>query len=281
VVNVHDITRFREEEEIKSTFTSIISHELKTPVALIKGYAQTLARPDATWDAETARQSLQVIEEEADRLEALINNLLDASRIQASGLRLDYGDVNLVRLAQRVADGYQLQTANHHLELDFPTDLPLVWGDEERLRQVMTNLVSNAIKYSPKGGIVRIGGWVEDDESARPSVKRRVVIYVADQGIGIPVQELPLVFDRFYRVDSTLRRGTAGSGLGLYLTKTIVEAHGGQIWARSEPNKGTTFFFALPFDAMDEIPPDEQAERPHTATPTRSSPPLDTPATKA
>jgi signal transduction histidine kinase len=145
----------------------------------------------------------------------------------------------------------------------------------------MTNLVSNAIKYSPKGGIVRIGGWVEDDESARPSVKRRVVIYVADQGIGIPVQELPLVFDRFYRVDSTLRRGTAGSGLGLYLTKTIVEAHGGQIWARSEPNKGTTFFFALPFDAMDEIPPDEQAERPHTATPTRSSPPLDTPATKA
>ncbi|MDQ3248432.1 MAG: PAS domain S-box protein, partial [Chloroflexota bacterium] len=98
IVNVHDITRFREEEEMKNTFTSIISHELKTPVALIKGYAQTLARPDAQWDAETARQSLQIIEEEADRLEDLINNLLDASRIQASGLRLDYDDVDLQTL---------------------------------------------------------------------------------------------------------------------------------------------------------------------------------------
>lgn len=253
VVNVHDITRFREEEEIKSTFTSIISHELKTPVALIKGYAQTLARPDASWDAETARQSLQVIEEEADRLEALINNLLDASRIQASGLRLDYGDVSLARLAGRVAEGYQLQTTDHELTVDFPSDFPLVWGDEERLRQVLTNLVGNAIKYSPKGGVIRIGGWVDEDEEVLEKKGRRAVVYIADQGIGIPVQELPLIFDRFYRVDSSLRRGTAGAGLGLYLTKTIVEAHGGQIWARSEPNKGTTFFFALPIDAPNKV----------------------------
>lgn len=243
VVNVHDITRFREEEEIKSTFTSIISHELKTPVALIKGYAQTLARPDAKWDAETARQSLEVIEEEADRLEALINNLLDASRIQASGLRLDYGDVNLERLVERVAQGYRLQTQDHQIELDFPEKLPTIWGDEERLRQVITNLVGNAIKYSPQGGVIRIGGWLE--ELAEGATGRRVVIYVADQGIGIPVHELPHIFERFYRVDSTLRRSTAGAGLGLYLSKAIVEAHGGQIWAHSEANKGTTFFVAL------------------------------------
>ncbi len=254
VVNVHDITRFREEEEIKSTFTSIISHELKTPVALIKGYAQTLARPDATWDAETARQSLQVIEEEADRLEALINNLLDASRIQASGLRLDYGDVNLARLAERVAEGYRLQTEQHQIDLDFPVELPVVWGDEERLRQVLTNLVGNAIKYSPNGGLIRIGGWAEDELATGSSQlsQQRVVTYVADEGIGIPVQEVPLIFDRFYRVDSTLRRGTAGAGLGLYLSKAIVEAHGGQIWARSEPNKGTTFFFAIPTEPHGE-----------------------------
>ena len=255
IVNVHDITRFREEEEIKSTFTSIISHELKTPVALIKGYAQTLARPDAAWDAETARQSLEVIEEEADRLEALINNLLDASRIQASGLRLDYGDVSLVRLAERVAEGYQLQTPDHQIELDFPEALPLVWGDEERLRQVLTNLVGNAIKYSPKGGVIRIGGWIDISDHTTMThgdSGTRVVIYVADQGIGIPVQELSLIFDRFYRVDSSLRRGTAGAGLGLYLSKTIVEAHGGEIWARSEANKGTTFFIALPIESQDE-----------------------------
>ena len=246
IVNVHDITRFREEEEIKSTFTSIISHELKTPVALIKGYAQTLARPDAAWDAETARQSLQVIEEEADRLESLINNLLDVSRIQASGLRLDYADVNLERLARKVVEAYRTQTADHQLEVDFPAALPLVWGDEERLRQVLTNLVSNAIKYSPQGGLIRIGGWLEQPEGAADHT--RVVLYIADQGIGIPTADLPKIFDRFYRVDSSLRRSTAGAGLGLYLAKAIVEAHGGQIWAHSEPGKGTTFFIGLPVE---------------------------------
>lgn len=246
IVNVHDITRFREEEEIKSTFTSIISHELKTPVALIKGYAQTLARPDATWDAETARQSLEVIEEEADRLEALINNLLDVSRIQASGLRLDYADVNLERLARKVAEAYRTQTTEHQIEVDFAEELPLIWGDEERLRQVLTNLVSNAIKYSPQGGLIRIGGWTEKDNDTEN--KARVVLYVADQGIGIPTEDLPKVFDRFYRVDSTLRRSTAGAGLGLYLARAIIEAHTGQIWARSEAGKGTTFFIALPLE---------------------------------
>lgn len=246
IVNVHDITRFREEEEIKSTFTSIISHELKTPVALIKGYAQTLARPDAAWDAETARQSLQVIEEEADRLESLINNLLDVSRIQASGLRLDYADVNLERLARKVVEAYRTQTTDHQLEVDFPAALPLVWGDEERLRQVLTNLVSNAIKYSPQGGLIRIGGWLEQPEGAADHA--RAVLYIADQGIGIPASDLPKIFDRFYRVDSSLRRSTAGAGLGLYLAKAIVEAHGGQIWTHSEPGKGTTFFIGLPVE---------------------------------
>ncbi|MCL4863233.1 MAG: PAS domain-containing protein [Caldilineaceae bacterium] len=260
VVNVHDITRFREEEEMKSTFASIISHELKTPVALIKGYAQTLARPDAEWDADTARQSLEIIEEEADRLEALINNLLDASRIQAGGLRLDFDDVDLHGLARKVADAYRTQTQAHQIELDFPHPLALVRGDEERLRQVLTNLVGNAIKYSPAGGVIRIGGWNETHADTPPA--RRVVLYVADQGIGIPQQELDKVFERFYRVDSTLRRSTTGSGLGLYLSKAIVEAHGGQIWVHSEAGKGTTFFIGLPL-AQDELPyaPDDRQLR--------------------
>ncbi len=252
IVNVYDITKFREEEEMKSTFTSIISHELKTPVALIKGYAQTLAREDAEWDAETARQSLEIIEEEADRLEALIDNLLDVSRIQASGLRLDMDDVNLEQLAARVADGYRLQTTAHEIELDFPTPLPLVLGDEERLRQVLTNLVGNAIKYSPDGGVIRIGGWTEPSPTGQGD---RVVLYVADEGIGIPQHELPHIFDRFYRVDSSLRRSTAGAGLGLFLSKAIVDAHGGEIWARSEAGSGTTFFMGLPVAGPEEAIP--------------------------
>ncbi|MBP8293944.1 MAG: PAS domain-containing protein [Caldilineaceae bacterium] len=260
IVDVQDITRFRAEEEMKSVFTSIISHELKTPVALIKGYAQTLARPDAAWDAETARQSLQIIEEEADRLEALIDNLLDVSRIQASGLRLDFADVNLQALAGRVVAAYRTQTDNHRIEVDFPNALPVIWGDEERLRQVLTNLLSNAIKYSPDGGLIRVGGWVQPvsgfvhtgDAQPPPAGRRFVVIYIADQGVGIPTSELPYIFDRFYRVDSSLRRTTAGAGLGLYLARAVVEAHGGRIWASSEPGKGTTFFFALPLEDQQE-----------------------------
>ena len=287
IVNVHDITRFREEEEMKSTFTSIISHELKTPVALIKGYAQTLARPDAQWDQETARQGLEIIEEEADRLEGLINNLLDVSRIAASGLKLDRGDVDLEQLARKVADAYRTQTDRHSIVLDFPNRLPLVWGDEERLRQVLTNLVSNAIKYSPDGGVIRVGGWLQaphanavpierppapaegassrriaagedennsadnslDNPQDNPRPVAHVVMFVADQGVGIPHSELQNIFDRFYRVDSTLRRTTAGVGLGLFLSCAIVEAHGGRIWATSEPGRGTTFFFTIPVSA--------------------------------
>lgn len=249
IATVHDITRFREEEEIKNTFTSIISHELKTPVALIKGYAQTLARPDAEWDGETARQGLEIIEEEADRLEALINNLLDVSRIQAQGLKLDYAYVNLVDLINKVADAYQYQTDQHQIEVDVPEDFPTIWGDSERLRQVLTNLMGNAIKYSPNGGLIRIGGWTD---VIAATGKPQVVLYVADEGIGIPKDELAHIFDRFYRIDTTLGRRTAGAGLGLFLCKAIVEAHGGQIWARAEPSKGTTFTFSLPIHAAEE-----------------------------
>ena len=231
---------------MKSTFASIVSHELKTPVALIKGYAQTLARPDAAWDAETARQSLEGIEEEADRLEALINNLLDVSRIQAGGLRLERSDVNVSRLLERVAQDYRTQTSAHIIALDLPPDLPIIYGDEERLRQVFTNLLSNAIKYSPDGGAIRIGGWQE--ESDDQDAAGRVVLYVADEGVGIPAKDLPRIFERYYRVDSGLRRSTAGVGLGLFLINAIVEAHRGEIWVRSEVDKGTTVFVALPVD---------------------------------
>lgn len=239
IVNVVDVTRFREAEEMKSTFVSVISHELKTPVALIKGYANTLAREDANWDGQTIREGLQVISEESDRLTALINNLLDASRIQAGGFKLERAEVDVAQLAAAVVDNWRTQTEKHRFALDFPAGFPCVLGDEERLRQVFNNLISNAIKYSPDGGEVRVGGWREADEAT---------IYVADQGIGIPESEQGNLFQRFYRVDSSLRRSTQGAGLGLFLCRTIVEAHGGRIWLRSEPGKGTTVFFTLPLE---------------------------------
>jgi signal transduction histidine kinase len=242
IANVVDITRFREAEEMKTTFVSVISHELKTPVALIKGYANTLAREDARWDAETAREGLQVINEEADRLNGLINNLLDASRIQAGAFKLERGDVSLPRLAEKVVESFRTQTDKHRFALDFPLSYPAVAGDEERLRQVFNNLLSNAIKYSPNGGEIRVGGWTDGSQA---------IVYVADRGIGVPVEEQGRLFQRFFRVDSSLRRTTQGAGLGLYLCKSIVEAHGGRIWLRSEPGRGTTVFFALPAGSED------------------------------
>jgi signal transduction histidine kinase len=237
VGSARDITRFREAEELKSTFISIISHELKTPVALIKGYAGTLRRKDAQWDAATVRESASVIEEEADRLTQLIDNLLDASRLQAGGLKLNLDDVALDQMAQRLVEKFRTQTSRHVLSVDFPPTWPLVQADAARLEQVLSNLIGNAIKYSPTGGAVYVKGRVLPDE---------VIVSVSDEGIGIPVEEQDRIFERFYRVDDALSRRTAGSGLGLYLAKAVIDAHGGRIWVESTPGHGASFSFALP-----------------------------------
>ncbi len=237
VANIRDITRFREAEQLKSTFISVVSHELKTPVSLIKGYAGTLRRDDARWDSRTVQESLAVIEEEADRLTALIENLLDASRLQAGALKLNAGDVNLGALAAELVTKFRTQTDKHTFVVEFPPALPLVRGDEERLRQVLTNLLSNAIKYSPDGGAIRVTGRIEPE---------RLIVTVSDEGLGLPDEELDKVFDRFYRADTPATHRAQGAGLGLYLAKAVVEAHGGQIWASSEPGRGAAFSFSLP-----------------------------------
>jgi PAS domain S-box-containing protein len=240
IANVRDVTHFREAEEMKSTFISVISHELKTPVALIKGYAGTLRRPDAEWDTETIRESMEIIEEESDRLAELIDNLLDASRLQAGQMQLEKQGVQLDRLAARIAQEFRTQTRLHALDLDFAPDFPEVQGDPERLRQVLSNLLSNAIKYSPDQGKITISGRYDD---------QHVYVAVSDQGIGIPAGERDRIFDRFYRVENALSRRTQGAGLGLYLVKSVIEAHRGRIWVSSSPGQGSTFVFSLPRDA--------------------------------
>jgi signal transduction histidine kinase len=237
IADVHDITRFREAEELKSTFVSVISHELKTPVSLIKGYAGTLRREDARWDEETLRESLAVIEEESDRLNRLIDDLLDASRLQAGALLLNMHEVALDVLTQRMVNKFRPQTDQHQFVVDFPPDFPSVRGDEARLEQVLSNLLTNAIKYSPEGGIIRVSGRVWPE---------RVVVTVSDEGIGIAPAKQTRVFDAFYRVDDAPTRRTQGTGLGLYLAKAVVEAHDGRIWVESEPGQGAAFSFSLP-----------------------------------
>ncbi len=235
IATVRDITRFRQAEEMKSTFISIISHELKTPVALIKGYVSTLRRDDVSWDGEIVQDSLQVIEEEADRLTMLIENLLDASRLQAGGIKLKRSDVSLPDLCRRTAERFETQTTQHTLRVDFPADFPIVLADENRLQQVIANLISNAIKYAPEGEIL-IGGQTRPDT---------VIVCVSDQGPGIAPADMPHIFDRFYRAPD-MARHTKGAGLGLFLSRSIVEAHGGRMWVDPDPGKGARICFSLP-----------------------------------
>lgn len=238
VANVRDVTRIREAEELKQTLLSVISHELKTPVSIIKGYAGTLAREDADWDKNTLADGLAVIEEEADRLDRLITNLLDASRLQAGGLKLKLSYLDLVDMANRAVDKLKTTTNKHTFAVDFPQDFPPIQGDFERLREVLTNLIGNAIKYSPEGGKVKVGGRLADSNTVR--------VYVRDEGIGIPPADQEQIFDRFYRVDNRLTRQTPGTGLGLYLVKAVVEAHGGRVWVESTAGRGSTFWIELP-----------------------------------
>jgi signal transduction histidine kinase len=235
IVSVRDITHFRNADEIKATFISIVSHELRTPVALIKGYASTLRRDDAKWDKRTISESLAVIEEEADRLSKMIDDLLDASRLQAGGLSLNQSDVALPNLAARVIERFASQAPSHHLSADFPSNFPVIIGDETRIEQVLANLVSNALKYAPEGEIKIIGTQQPD----------HVIICVSDEGKGIDAKDLPYIFDRFYRSTNAVKH-TKGAGLGLYLARAIIEAHGGRIWADANTGAGARICFSLP-----------------------------------
>ncbi len=235
IATVRDITKFRNAEEIKNTFVSMVSHELKTPVALIKGYVSTLRREDAKWEKDVVKDSLAVIEEEADHLAAMIEDLLDASRLQAGGLKTNLADISIPDVAERLAERFRTQTQRHTIVVDFPRKFPIILADENRITQVLSNLVSNAIKYAPEGE-VRISGQVHP---------KQVVICVSDNGPGIDPADIPYVFDRFYRADKAVRK-TKGAGLGLYLAKAIVEAHGGRMWVDPQPSTGARICFSLP-----------------------------------
>ncbi len=241
IASVRDLTRYREEEALQKTFISVVSHELKTPVSIIKGYAGTLRRQDAHWSPEVIDESLTVIEEEADNLTNLIDSLLEVSRLQAGTFNLEINDeVMLPRIVENTSKRFSNQMEKHTFDVQFPSDFPPIWGDDRRLTQVMNNLISNAIKYSPDGGEIVIRGQVHP---------QHVTVSVKDNGIGIPEHEQHRLFKKFSRLDNALSRRTEGTGLGLFLTKSIIEAHNGRIWFHNNPHEsGTTFTFSLPRD---------------------------------
>jgi signal transduction histidine kinase len=218
---------------LQDDFVSTISHELRTPLGFIKGYSTSLLRQDTTWDEATQREFLNIIDEEADRLTRLIEDMLESARLQSRTLQFKFSPIRLDALVRDVAT--RVHTHHPQLKIDFQLEtLPPVSGDGVRLSQVFENLFSNAIKYAPNTPIT----------ISTHALGNKVQISFADQGEGIPEDYLPFLFERFYRVPG--ERTVTGTGLGLYICKQIVMAHHGKIWVESVLDKGTTFFIELP-----------------------------------
>lgn len=245
ILNVRDITREREQEEQRSTFISVISHELQTPIAIIKGYASTLARADVHLDSEALRTRLAAIDEEADRLNKLVGNLLYASRIQAGGLHMEIAPLELPNLIQSVVRRLQTRSPDVSISTMIPPNLPTVMADRERIEEVLQNLLDNAIKYSPRRREITISCRVTGDE---------VIVSIKDRGMGIALREQEQIFNRFHRVGDPMAQSTPGAGLGLYICRAIIEAHGGHIWVDSTLHQGSTFSFSLPREKKAQLP---------------------------
>jgi len=233
-----DVTEERDVEKLKSDFVSTISHELRTPLAAIYGAALTLRREDLPLEGDQRTELLGVVAGEAERLARIVNDILWTSRIETGGLHLAIEACDPGELAHAVVQSARVQLPeNLDLRLDVSAGLPDVAADPDKVRQVLANLVENAIKFSPDGGTVDVR--VEH-------VSGSVRFAVRDEGLGIPAGERERVFQKFYRLDPNLTRGVGGTGLGLYISRELVDRMGGRIWAASEEGSGSTFFVELP-----------------------------------
>ncbi len=227
-------------ELTKSELISILAHEMRTPLTSIKGYSTALLMEEASFSPETQREFLKYIDQECDTLQHLIHDLLESSDLEAGALKLEREPVELGLLAENVARDMSFRSYGHRFVIEYPKDLPVVLADPDRIVQVFRNLLDNAVKYSPEGKVVTIRGEVQNNE---------IVFSVSDEGIGIPPEHLNRLFEKFFRVRSGPGRHISGSGLGLPVARTIVESHGGRIWAESKVGEGSTFYFTLPFQA--------------------------------
>ncbi len=245
ILNVRDITRERQQEEQRSTFISVISHELQTPIAIIKGYASTLSRPDTTFEPQTLRTRLHAIEDEADRLHKLVANLLYASRIQAGGILMEIAPLDLPPLIESRARRLQAKSPDVQVTLDIPEHLPPVMADRDRIEEVLQNLLDNAVKYSPRQRALTVTCRATGEE---------VIISISDAGMGISLHDQEHIFDRFQRAGDSNSKALPGAGLGLYICRAIVEAHGGHIWVESTLRQGSTFSFSLPREEKARLP---------------------------
>jgi signal transduction histidine kinase/CheY-like chemotaxis protein len=246
VLAMHDVTREREIDQMKNEFVSTVSHELRTPLTSIKGYVDLILDGDAGEINEIQEEFLGIVKENSDRLVDMINDMLDISRIESGRIRLKVEPVNLADSIEGAVDSFRavLNQTGRAIKTRVPENLPLVAVDRDRVGQVLINLISNALKYSPAGGDVTISAKHTDG---------LVQVSVADKGMGISREDQKKLFTKFYRVDSAMTREIGGTGLGLSITKSIIELLGGTVSVRSKLGEGSTFTFTVPVAAEDLV----------------------------
>ena len=235
---LEDVSELRRLQRIRAEFIDNLSHELRTPLTTISLLAETAAR-DAASASPKLRDRIAKIEVETGHLTQMVNELLDLSRIESGTVRLMLDDVDLVKVARSTAERLRMfaERQGLQIDLDAPERVSPVRGDEDRLGQVLVNLLHNAVKFSPDGGRIVVG------VSEQPGEIR---VWVRDPGIGVPRGDLARIFERFYKVDRARVRGRGGTGLGLSIARHVVESHGGRIWVESDEGSGSTFIFTVP-----------------------------------
>lgn len=223
---------------MRSDFVANVSHELKTPVTSVSGFSETLMSGEVT-DEETTKQFLKIIHDESQRLDRLISDLLNLSKIERQKMPLNLETLNMTALVHEVSVTLQgaIEEKRTRLVLPDPSKDVYLQGDEDRLRQIILNLVGNGINYTAEGGTVTV--------SLKENVEK-VRLIIKDDGIGIPEESLPRIFERFYRVDRARSRHSGGTGLGLAIVKHLIESHHGEIEVESREGEGTTFTVILP-----------------------------------
>lgn len=237
---LHDITRQKRLESVRKDFVANVSHELRTPLSVIKGYVETLVDAHDTMPPSDRDRFLKTIQRHAERLNSLLEDLLALSRLESAQPGLARERVDIGQLFAASLEDFRARPAagGHRFSLAIDPNTPPVLADPLKLGQVLDNLVSNALKYTPRGSRIDLG--------ARMASADTVELFVRDNGPGIPDEDLPHIFERFYRVDKGRSREKGGTGLGLSIVKHIVQLHGGKVWAESRTGAGTTFFFTLP-----------------------------------
>ncbi|HVB97158.1 MAG TPA: GAF domain-containing sensor histidine kinase [Chloroflexota bacterium] len=237
----HEIERQQAQTEARQEFLGVVSHELKTPVAVMRAYAELLLRRAERAGRTTEIDVLRRMGDQAERMLSMIEQLLDSRRLEDGLLTLEVSHFDISELVRRVAHEFELTTVSHRIIVDTPGRL-VILADRRRVEEVLNNLLDNAVKYSPSGGTIRVRLGRDQADSPRENV----ILTVSDDGPGVPERDQDRVFDRFYQAPGRLHKGHTGLGLGLYISRELVRRHGGDMWLQSPAGAGATFFVRLP-----------------------------------